>query len=249
MEYIKSKDLSLLIRDTFKLIDRKLMDHGSKTAYLFCKMLEQTGKYEMYEIADFSILATLHDIGAYKTDDLNNVLQFEHKTYMPHSVYGYLFLKYLSPLEEQSKMLLYHHIDYSKIESLQYAFKDEMGYLNLAEKVILYKDALGDQFDVTMFDKYEGRKFSKEALDLYHRVVEDCDLFEKLRTEEYQQELDELLDYVLFSDEEKNKYLAMLMYCTGFRSESFVVDTVTTICICNEIGRHMGCTPDELELL
>ena len=76
-EYINSRNLTYLITDSFKLIDRRLMDHGLKTAYIFCRMLELTGKYEKFEIADFAILGMLHDIGAYKTDNLNDMLKFE----------------------------------------------------------------------------------------------------------------------------------------------------------------------------
>ena len=46
MEYIHSKDIFLLIRDTLKLVDRQAMDHGSRVAYLLYKMLECRGGYE-----------------------------------------------------------------------------------------------------------------------------------------------------------------------------------------------------------
>ena len=82
-----------------------------RVSYIMAKMLETYGTYEKYEIADLMVLALLHDIGAYKTDDVRKQLTFEAKNPIPHSVYGYLFLKYLSPLDEQSKMVLYHHTD------------------------------------------------------------------------------------------------------------------------------------------
>lgn len=248
-EYINSRNLTYLITDSFKLIDRRLMDHGLKTAYIFCRMLELTGKYEKFEIADFAILGMLHDIGAYKTDNLNDMLKFEAKEYLPHSIYGYLFMKYLSPLEEQSKIILYHNTDYNKMERVEYIYKEEAFLLNLAEKVAIYYNALGSSYDPNMFDKFSGRKFSPDALALYKRAIEEFDILHKLSSDVYREEMDEIIDYVIFSDEEKDKYLAMLMYCTGFRSESSVVDTVTTICVCKELGSYMKCTPEELQKL
>ena len=48
MEYIHSKDIFLLMRDTLKLVDRKSMDHGSRVAYYLYKMLEFNGGYENF---------------------------------------------------------------------------------------------------------------------------------------------------------------------------------------------------------
>ena len=59
MEYIHSKDIFLLIRDTLKLVDRQAMDHGSRVAYLLYKMLECRGGYEKFELADFVFLASV----------------------------------------------------------------------------------------------------------------------------------------------------------------------------------------------
>ena len=40
MEYIHSKDIFLLMRDTLKLVDRKSMDHGSRVAFFLLKIVE-----------------------------------------------------------------------------------------------------------------------------------------------------------------------------------------------------------------
>ena len=98
IEYITSKNLFLLICDTLKLLDESLVKHGVRVSYIMSKMMECKGDYEKYEIADYMLLAMLHDIGAYKTDDVRKQLTFEAKNTMPHSIYGYLFLKYLSIL-------------------------------------------------------------------------------------------------------------------------------------------------------
>ena len=96
IEYITSKNLFLLIRDTLKLIDRRLMDHGSRVSYIMYKMLQCKGGYEPFELADIVLLATLHDIGAYKTDNIGDMLRFETRDYLQHSVYGFLFIKYFA---------------------------------------------------------------------------------------------------------------------------------------------------------
>lgn len=249
MDFISSKNIFLLTRDTLKLIDKRTMKHGSRTGYIFYKMLQQRGGYEKFEMAELVMLATLHDIGAYKTDDVNDLRKFETKDFMPHSIYGFLFLKYLSPMEEKSKMLLYHHIDYAQMKDIVYTYKDEAAFLGLAEKVDIYREALGDKFQISLFEKYSGTKYSEEALMLLEKALEEQDIFEQIRTEEYEKELDELMNYIMFTNEEKKRYMEMLMYCLGLCSQDRVVDSVTSICVCEELAVRLYLDEKETEKL
>jgi len=162
MEYIKSKDIFLLIRDIMKLIHPRLMEHGSRVAYMVYTMLREEGRYEEFELADIVMVTTLHDIGAYKTEAgrINDALRYETKESLAHSIYGYLFFKYLSPVPDLGKMIMYHHMDYEQLQKLDYPYKRVVSYLYIAEKMDLYFTSMGSQFDVHMFQKQAGTKFS-----------------------------------------------------------------------------------------
>ncbi len=239
IEYITSKNLFYLICDTLKLMDEALIKHGTRVSYLMAKMLECKGGYEKFEIADFMLLGVLHDIGAYKTDDVRKQLTYEAKNPVPHSIYGYFFLKYLSPLEEQSKMILYHHMDTDKLQDVDYQYKPETEILKVAEIMDIWHTAFGEKFDYHMIERYIGTKFDKRACELLYQAVEQYDIFNKLTDGSYYNEFEESVEYVLLSDEEKEKYLRMLMYTTGLKKESMVADTIETIYVCKEIGRKM----------
>lgn len=240
MDFISSKNIFLLTRDTLKLIDKRLMKHGSRTAYIVYKMLECKGGYEKFEMAEFAMLATLHDIGAYKTENLGDMLRFEMREPLSHSIYGFLFMNNFSPLAEKAKILLYHHLDYSGMKHLDFPYKDVANYINFAEKVDIYHNALGNKFDYSMFNKYAGVKYAEDALSLFSQAQLKYDIFEKIRSDAYEQELDELMDYIMFTNEEKKQAMEMLMYCLSFRSKYKVVDSVTCVCICEEIAKFMG---------
>ncbi|MBD5494507.1 MAG: HD domain-containing protein [Lachnospiraceae bacterium] len=251
MEYIKSKDIFILMRDTLKLIHPRLMDHGSKVAYMVYKMLEEKGGYEEFELADIVMLVTLHDIGAYKTEAgvLNDMLRYESRDSRAHTIYGYLFFKYLSPLEELSRVIMYHHTDYEQLKNVDYEYKDLAAYISIAEKMDIYFSAMGSQFNMQMFHKQAGSKLSEEGLNLFYLVAKKYDIFTQIKTGEYKKELDYIIDFMLFSNEDKKKLLEMLMYCTGFRSESCVVDTITTVSICDELAKRLRLTEEEKERL
>lgn len=249
MDFISSKNIFLLARDTLKLIDKRLMKHGSRTGYILYKMLECEGKYEKFELADFVMLATLHDIGAYRTNDINDMLRFEAREYMPHSIYGFLFLKFLSPMGDLSKILLYHHFDYYKIKEAKYEYLDIACCLNLAEKVDIYSNALGSKFDFGLFSKYAGTKYTESAVDLFSQAQIKYDILAKLKTEEYEQELDELMDYIMFTNEDKKRFMEMLMYCLGFCSEYKIKDSVTCTCICEKLAEMMEMNAEQSDKL
>lgn len=251
MEYIKSKDIFLLMRDVLKLIHPRLMEHGSRVAYIVYMMLKDGGKYEEFELADIVMTATLHDIGAYKTErgKINDMLRYESRESMAHCIYGYLFFKYLSPVPDLAKVIMYHHMDYEQLQKVDYEYKELAAYVNIAEKMDIYFSSMGSKFDMHMFQKQAGTKISSDGLYLFYQCQEKYDIFGKISSGEYKKELDDIVEYMIFSNEDKKKFLEMLMYCYGFRSKRMVVDNITTICVCEDIAEEMAMPPIEREIL
>ena len=249
MEIISSRNICSLLSNTLKLIDKRPMEHGSRVAYLLYKMLQCKGGYVEFEMADFAFLAMLHDIGVYKTEDFSNMLNYETKTVMPHSIYGSLFMRYLSPMGERAKILLYHHVDYVQLKEIDYEYKNIANLIGLAERIDLYNIAIGKNFNYKLLSKYENKKYSAEAFQLFHQAEVKYDVFAKLASGEYLHELDELFGYIIFNNEEKKQYMELLMYTIGFRSEYAVVDTVTTVCICEEIATLLRISAEDKEKL
>ncbi len=249
MELISSQNICILTREILHLIDKRLVDHGSRVAYALVCMLEVKGGYEKYELAEYAFLGIIHDIGAYKVEQGGDMLKFESQCTMPHSIFGALFLKYLTPMDERSKIIMYSHIDYKQLENIEYEDKDIANFLNLAGRIDLYHNALGSKFDHRMMRKFEGIKYSKEALDLYDQALAKYDIFEKIASKEYLNELDEILKDLMFGDDEKDKYIQMAMYISGFRNEYNSVNTVISCCTAEEIAKRMDIEKEKREKL
>ncbi len=239
VEYITSKDMCNLIYETLRLMDKPLAHHGMRVSYIMSKLLERRGNYEKYEIADMMVLGMLHDIGAYKTDDVRKQLTFDAKNTVPHSVYGYLFLKYLSPLDELSKMILYHHMDYTKTKDLEYRYRFELEILKVAEIMDIWMRAFGEKFDISLFQRYSGTKFDPKVCTLLEQVVTETNILDMLKDGLYREEFNKSMEYILLSDDEKDKYLKMLMYCTGLKDEKMVSETIATIYVSRELARKI----------
>lgn len=244
MAVISSKNMYDILRKSFSILNPQLMHHSERTAYILYKMLLAEGRMNNQEMADYVLIALLHDIGTCKLEYIDHWAEYEKNDVWPHSIYGFLFLKYLSPLESKAEVVLYHHLDYNK----HYVIKSQ--YIKIAEYLFM-----ADKMDVVMsmpgtlesdyLQKYRNIKFSAEALALFLRANAQYKVLDNLKHDDYLKELDELIASVNFSEEYKRKFLQMLVYIIDFRSEHTVIHTLATTIFAQELGEMMHLTAQE----
>lgn len=90
---VKSEKAIQIVLRALRRIDHRLTDHGERVAYILYMLLITSDKYSE-KIIDICVLGLFHDIGAYKTEDINSFEFFEQEDYCTYSIYGYLHLKY-----------------------------------------------------------------------------------------------------------------------------------------------------------
>ncbi len=125
---IDNRGILEIIRRSCSYVDARLMNHGYRVAYIVSEMLKPYFHEDARKIRDVCFLALLHDIGAYKTDEISKMLQFDTDDVLAHSVYGYLFIKYFSPLKKLSGAILLHHPP-GRFWSIRRYFRKESGFL------------------------------------------------------------------------------------------------------------------------
>lgn len=239
MSVISSKDVNDIIRKTLGIINSKIMNHGEITGYILYKMLEYEQQYTEQELVDYTMLGILHDIGLYKEDNVKNVSDFETKNLWPHSIYGFLFLKYLSPIGDKAEIVLYHHLDYNRHGLIQSKYLHIIECLNLADKMDTFLHLKEENLEKDYFNLYRDIKFSGAALDLFHKAEAKYGITANLVNGKYKEELAELLAKRAFSEQYKRGFLEMLVYTIDFRSEHTVVHTLATVNFAQQIGRLM----------
>lgn len=242
MSIISSKDVNEIIRKTLGIINQKIMNHGEITGYILYKMMEYENTYteQHYteqEMVDYTMLAILHDIGLYKEDNVKNVTDFETKNLWPHSIYGFLFLKYLSPMGDKAEVVLYHHLDYNRLGMIQSRYMHIIELLSLADKMDTFLHMKDEKFEQDYFIKYRDVKFSGGALDLFQKAEDRYGIMASLVNGKYREELDVLLAKRAFSEQYKRGFLEMLVYTIDFRSEHTVIHTLATVNFAEQLGR------------
>lgn len=248
-ELVSTRDIYNVMHRTLGFIDNKILTHGEITGYIFYNMLQATGKYTDTELAEYTLIGLLHDIGMVKTGYKDDFVKCETVNVWAHSVYGYLFLKYLSPVDSKAEIILYHHLPYYMHNMIKSNHLKETEYLTLADSMDIFMRMENTGMDRDYFMKQLNIKFSASALELFQTAQAKYHFMEKLKTDEYKREMTSLYDRVSLTDKQKQGFLGMLVYAIDFRSQQTVFHTMSTKAFALEIGRLMRVSPKNLQIL
>lgn len=248
-ELVTTSNIYNVVRRALGFMDNRILLHGEITAYIFYNMLKAEGGYTDVDLAKYTLVGMMHDIGLIKTGYKGDLVQYESENVWAHSVYGYLFLKYLSPVGRKAEVVLYHHLPYylhSRINSNKLKVAQ---YLTLADKMDVFMRMEGHGMEQDYFIKRANIDFSAQALEMFYAAQEKFAFLNKLKTNEYQQELELLFERVRFTDAQKKGFLEMLVYAIDFRSQQTVMHTMSTKTFAVEIGRLMRVPVIDLQIL
>ena len=73
MKLPNGQNLVNIVRETLNRVDPRLVDHGERVAYLVYKMLQAEGESTPQVLRDSSLAALFHDVGAYKTEEIDRM--------------------------------------------------------------------------------------------------------------------------------------------------------------------------------
>lgn len=250
IKIIHSRDVYNIIRKALEIMDVDIMRHGEVTAYILYKMLQMEGTYTAQELADYTMIGMLHDIGMIKTGHSQDLWERETKGVWAHSIYGYLFMKYLSPIGDKAEIVLYHHLPYKRHSLIKSQYLKIAQYLNLADKMELYMSISAQRkMPSNYFIKSVNQEFPASAFQLLCQAQAKYQIFDRLKSGKYREELDELLVNAHFPEIYKKGFLEMMVYSIDFRSQQTVVHTLATTTFAVELGRRMQVPARDLQIL
>lgn len=235
----------MAVSNALSKIDKRLVDHGNRVAFIACELCDE-GNLNM-DMKTLYLTSIFHDIGAYKTDEVDRMIEFETEDVWNHSVYGYLFLKYLTPLRDHAEALLYHHASWSEIQNRSTECGDYAALLNLADRIDIVRN-FGEnsaQFNSLLYNT-EGL-FNDEYVSIFRNCYKKRRLFERIEDNSYKSSNYERFRSFTTSVSEALEYLKMIVYSIDFRSKFTVTHTINTVSIAVNIARHFGMDNIQLE--
>lgn len=244
--FIDNQGIIGILRRACNCVDRRLMDHGVRVSYILFRLLNGGSKLPPAELRDLCFLAALHDIGAYKTEEIDRMVQFETDHVWGHSVYGYLFVKYFSPLSGMAPAILFHHMPWDALRrepDVSPELKRTAQLISLSDRLDVWLNTerrsypafqqmlsqeRGIRFDPALVDLMAGQRFSAFTVE----EVEADSGFQQMQCN------------IPFSHEEIHAYLRMIIYSIDFRSRHTVTHTMTTTSISSELAMLAGLSPE-----
>lgn len=236
-----SIDVISIVRRALNTLDYRLMDHGWKVGYFVYNMLKDDERYDKTQLAKICYVTLFHDIGAYKTENLDSlsctkeVFDFEVKNTMPHSINGYLFLNEYEFFQEYADVILYHHFTYGKLLESDCVNKELASMIFLADRMEILTKKRPNITPEELFKVFENPVFNQEILRKI-KHLDDFNLTEVLT----------FLNEVPLSLKEKLTLIDMIPHTIDFRSEYTVTHTVATVQISVLLGKLCGLNDDEI---
>lgn len=233
-----------IISNMLKIQNTKLLDHGSRVGYLVAKMLEAKGASQK-EVLEAYMLGLLHDVGAYKTEEIDKMIQFETESVFDHSIYGYLILELSEIMEGNADAILYHHTPWEQLKHVNSAKKELANLIFLADRVEIYIRSREKYISKEILEKCHN--FSKESIEAFLEADEKYDLQKRLIDGSFINDTEKYLYWAEFSEEELKKWIRMVAFLIDFRSESTVTHTITMVSASIAIAKQMGLTKQQLD--
>ncbi len=226
-----------VIENTLNYVDPRLTDHGKRVAYLAYRVLRRQGTLSDERLEELALLALLHDIGAYKTEEIDNMVRFETASVWEHSIYGHLFIKYFSPLTGMSPALLFHHADCGELGRISASIRETAQIINVADRfdILTQTSDLSPSDFKRQFTQAEGLRFDASTLDLFfHNGWEH--LFDGM---DDNPEFHRLLYGREFDRERMHAFISMLALTIDFRSAQTVAHTQISTKACLTIAGYL----------
>lgn len=245
---IKETDVWNIVKETLNHVDKRLTGHGERVAYIAYKMLQFREEHTKNELYNILMVCLLHDIGAYKTEEIDRMVEFETNTIWEHSIYGYLFLDRLSPIKECAEVILYHHVNYTDYEKLPrpVSCMETALLLKLADRIdIMLENGINPTDNTQLIDS-GGCAFFPGNVDWFLSADKALHIVDRLKSGEYDAELRQVIDSIHFTEEETHKYLQMLAFSIDFRSQHMVLHTITTNSISMAVAELLGFNEEEM---
>ena len=236
--FIDNQAIIGILRRACNYVDHRLMDHGIRVSYIVFRLLSDRSDISARQRRDLCFLAALHDIGAYKTDEIDRMVQFETENVWHHSIYGHLFIKYFSPLPEQAAAVLFHHTSWQQLAQYPHvclSTKYTAQLLQIADRLDIWLNTLGRPYKEFLQEltSADNQRFYPPLVDWLLTKP-----FKPFTAEDIENDakFQQMQNSIAFTSDEIHAYLCMIIYAIDFRSRHTVTHTMTTTSISHELA-------------
>lgn len=250
MELISVLDLLSIVQGIMKLIKPEIVEHGKEVAYISYKIGEKLG-YSKKQLYYLIITGEIHDLGAYKTENIDCIDKFRYKNSNKHSYYGYALLKHSKGLSHCASTILYHHCSYK----------------NFNEKIIKDIPVPDDAFLISLGDKVSlicnNEDYSKEAIinkikclnkahfnPIHYEILMDLisneKLIDNIISGEYKNEINKIVKNYYIKVEQATEYLTLIPLGVDLYSYETALHTISVAFLAKKVSKSLGLKDEDV---
>lgn len=234
-----------VICHAFAHIDPRLMNHGERVAYILMKIFEDKDEISSQEKQDIFMLGLLHDIGAYKEEEINTVLSFDLPDSMEHSIFGYLLFQTFSPLPEYADIILYHHrynAQYYSVPISDY-HRRLARLIYLADRIDIFCELNDPKQLYSFLNSYQNSIFTVQDIQWFQEADQKFQIVEHLLSRTYHEEVKAYTSqHLTFSDAQMHDFLVLFVFSVDFRNEYTALHTGYAVAFSQKIAAALHLT-------
>ena len=237
------KSIIRVIENALNHVDIRLMNHGRRVSYLTYRLMRRLGEDDPEKLKQAALIGLLHDIGAYKTEEINDMVRFESNHAWDHAIYSYLFFKYFSPVAKSAPAILFHHANCNEISYLDPPLRRLAQCLCVADRadILSLTGHVSGKVFSQHFHTRRGTMFDAAVLDAFFR-----DGWEELLEGGAGDETFLRLLYGGWDDNAIiNAFCRMIVFAIDFRSPQTVAHTVASTCVSEYLGTCVDLDAEE----
>ena len=164
-------------------------------------------------------------------------------------LYGYYYLKEMSPLGETAKTLLFYDKKYDENLAQKIPQIEHASLLFTAASIQNLLDSTKGNYFSTDFSKYGFSKFNQLYLLIFRKLDIDKVISKKIIYNSYQPDMEHFFDSMEFSPAETEQLFKMMIYLIDFKSTQTVQHIIHTACYAVSAGKIKNLPQAELDEL
>ena len=245
------KDISLylILERILSELNEQVVEHGERVAYFYLKLCEYRNIPDDEHTEQMMLACYAHDIGAYKTEKFLDLLRFDVENTLEHCIYGYLFMKYFSPMAEAAEVLLYHHTFYRDRDTEKGRYMDDGILIHFLDRIDVLQIFNDEEEMLRQIRQVSGTNFNPLDVEDFIKANEKYGILEHIRDGSFKKEVREYFDTEDRIRRYVNDIIAMLAYEIDFKSEQTVVHAITTTQFAEILARKMGLSEIDVEII
>lgn len=232
-------------------IDPLYIDLAERTAFCAIKIFDRCPLSAKLDRNTLIVMSVLFTISAYNKEfNFSSTDDYISKNMSNQFLYSFLFLKYLTPLNDKAEALLFYNCDWEKAKKTNNPYIEYASLIFTCARICIQLKKTNYVFsEDAMHDTFEKCRelYNPEYLDCFLKVNSNNELTKHLEDGTFYTELDNYCNSVTYNYEDSFQLLKFMIYSIDFVSTSTVTHIISTAFLVTDMAQMEKLSYEETD--